>query len=167
MYLVSEGIEIYDIVSDGQADTVLQLIEQARVDGPVLVINSDVMLVSSNALQGFLQSVESVGTAESAALVFPQDDAKAYSFVSEAGWFTKAAEKRRISSFAMVGVYWFADAKELARRLRTVVQSAKAEPFLSEVFSLFQKNWAVTVPVGAVAEFGTPEKLRATIERFK
>lgn len=165
--LVDQSYEIYQIESDGQAHTVLQLIEQGDVVGPVVVINSDLMLVSSAAIPAFVAAMEQVGTAESGALVTPQEDAASYSFVSETGWFQRAAEKRRISAFAMVGVYWFADALELARRLRTVVSFAKGEPFLSAVFALYDKNWAVTCQPSAVAEFGTPEKLRATIERFR
>ena len=165
--LVDEGVEVWYFESDGQAHTILQLIEQAGVSGPVLVVNPDVMMVSSRAIRNFVAAMSNVGTAESGALVFPQDDAASYSFVSEAGWFTRAVEKRRISSFAMVSVSWFADAGELARRLRTVVSSAKGEPRLADVFAFYSRNWAVVAPVGAVAEFGTPEKLRATIERFR
>lgn len=159
-----QNIVFHTIVeTSGQADTVLQLLRLAQPKGPVLIINSDMGMRSQHAIKKFVDDVTIKTDAEAAVMVRQSTDAASYSFVSSIGPFTHAAEKKRISDWAIVGVFWFRSAHSLEVALMRMMQEyPHQEPYLSGVFEYYPEGTCVArgVHPGAVLEFDTSEKIR-------
>lgn len=160
-YIAPSGAAVPIEETRGQADTIYQLCRYGRTndDGPVLVINSDVLvshldmlaLLSHTSLHAMVTLVhESTNPALSYINKYPQP--------------TKYAEKQIVSKYGMTGVWAFASRGQLMRVLGEYLLSKEShgrEPYLSHVLHEFYPAYAVLRDRSTFIDLGTPEAVVA------
>lgn len=149
----------------GQADTVLQGLEQLRISpqsDAVLVMNCDGVVQDSDEIYRMWWPMEN----HFMHTLLVRDDRPAsappiYSYVDHPERPTQFAEKRRISDWAQAGVWYFPDAGSLRRELAVTVERAseRGEVYLSAVLPRLapargsvSRTWV---------DLGTPESISA------
>lgn len=153
----------------GQADTVLQLLDQTVALNQVLVVNSD-QGFKGHLLDLLCRSGHHDPQAQHALFTFDSTDPR-FSYVDRIPRFSLAAEKRVISTHAIAGAYWFACAYDLYRILHEHVQGPTdhaGEHYLSGALEAFAfrhgSGLALPLALGALLSWGTPEQLLADRE---
>lgn len=155
--------------TDGQADTVRRVLRTPRARDPeVLVLNCDV--VPSAGILDLLVAFGRASGAPLAVLVEPSTS-PAMSYVDRVPWFRRAAEKERISQWALTGAYWFASARNLQDRLEGLDDRARhgGELYLSGALRASPYDamgLSIACDPGTVLDWGTPEALAATGARL-
>lgn len=173
-YLIEEivrlGIRSYDIielgeVTSGQEDTVMQAAELVEEDEDLLIYNIDTMIkpeyLSKEAIvqaDGSVPLFEAEGTHWSFAKL---DEAQER--------ITEMAEKRPISSWGSVGLYYFRSWRDFSAAFAAMGEQLLAEygeiyiaPLYNYLIGQGRRIHPVFLPEDSYAALGTPEEL----ERF-
>lgn len=148
----------------GQADTVVELLRYFTLEdkGPVLVLNCDTSF-RGTVLRDFCHACWTTGM-KAGAVVVHRDDGSSYSFVDNAPIFHRAAERVRLSPWAIAGATWFRNTEILLDALGDALDSGvthNGERYLSTALGLVPgPKLAFPIREELFMEFGTPEKLR-------
>jgi dTDP-glucose pyrophosphorylase len=161
------GINDYRIESlsektDGQAVTVLKGIRCLNQEEPIFIFNIDTHLKKgsfvpgeiSGKYKGWLLLFKAPGTHWSFARINPQ------------GQVLEVAEKKRISDYASVGLYYFSSAHVFKRAMTAHSKQVKArygEKYVIPLYNyLLKKKYFVgsrVIPYESVIPLGTPEEV--------
>ena len=150
----------------GAVETCLQARDHLDPDQPLVIMDCDIAFRSPDWF-GALERATVEGDVDALLLSFRSTQPR-YSFaeVGEDGLVRRTAEKRAISSDALMGVYAFTAARtflDAADRLMTrQVDAAMPEYYVSLVFNeLISSGRRVGLVRGDFFSFGTPEELAA------
>jgi len=163
--LESEGVrvKIFHGSTGGAAETALLGLDLLDKEAPLVVVDCDVRFRSSE----FLESLFKNPPPYSGAVTYFHSSDSRYSFaeIDSTGLVIRTAEKKVISTNALIGCYAFSSAslfEEAARRqIVKGLQNPGQEHFMSPVFnSLIQNGGIVRAYRGEADSFGTPEELQ-------
>ena len=178
-YLIEEivrlGILSYDIieldeVTRGQADTVMQAAEFVEADEDILIYNIDTTIkpeyLPKEAIikaDGSVPLFEAEGTHWSFAKLDERQER-----------ITEMAEKRPISSWGSVGLYYFrqwqdfsAAFEAMADQLLTEYGEIYIAPLYNRLIEQEKTICPVFLPQNSYAALGTPEELKAFINQLE
>lgn len=166
-----KNIEIVEIdqITDGQATSAYVSRNSWALDAPLLIYNIDTY-VDPNSLQpkdirksadGWIPCFQVLG--------------EHWSFVKldSNGWASDITEKKRISNFASIGLYWFANASEyvqaydkfFADSLNLVKGERYVAPLYRQLVKSGKKICISDLPVGNVHVLGTPNELNLFLSK--
>jgi NDP-sugar pyrophosphorylase family protein len=152
----------------GAAETALLGMELLDRDTPLVIVDCDIRFSSPALLKDILRDPPPfVG-----ALTYFQSSNKNYSFaeIDSNGVVVRTAEKRVISSNALIGCYAFSKAsvfeKIASQQLHRGLPPGAKEHYMSEVFNgLIENGDLVRSYPGHVFSFGTPGELNTYLSR--
>ena len=152
-------------VTDGQATSAYESRGHWRLDDPLLIYNIDTR-IDAASLKPSLIRPRSDGWMPCARMAGGH-----WSFVAlgKDGWAVEVAEKRRISEYASLGLYWFARAGEYVSAYEHMQKEngewSKGERFVAPLYKHFirigKKISISELPVSMVDVLGTPDELEA------
>lgn len=146
--------------SRGQADTLLQLARHCQEDGPVLIVNSDVVFRTSE-----LDYLFRVLSFYDGSLLVQNASNPAMSYVDRVPHPTRFAEKERISDWGISGAWAHRSVFALRDALEKVVSDAgPGEPYLSHALNLVKGDWYAReiAPSIDMVDWNTPMALKAS-----
>ncbi|MEO1772043.1 glycosyltransferase family 2 protein [Candidatus Enterococcus ferrettii] len=175
-YLIEEivglGIKTYDIieldeVTNGQADTVMQAAEFINKDEDLLIYNID------TTIQPEYLSKEAIRQADGSVPLFKAEGTH-WSFAKldrPQERITEMAEKRPISSWGSVGLYYFRQWQDFSEAFEVMSDQLLAEygeiyiaPLYNYLIERGKTIHPVFLPEDSYAALGTPEELETFIK---
>lgn len=157
-----------DAVTDGQATSAYRSRDLWRLDAPLLIYNIDTY-IDPHRLSPSLIRAGSDGWMPCASL-----SGSHWSFVAlgAGGWAVEVAEKKRISSYASLGLYWFAKARDFLEAYEhmegKIWASADEERYVAPLYGrLIQRGGRVSIsvlPSSCVDVLGTPAELDSFVQ---
>ena len=154
-----------DGVTDGQATSAWLSRDLWHPDEPLLIYNIDTYVNPRALAPGHIRS----GSAGWVPCFQVPGDHWSFVKLNEDGWAVDLAEKRRISDFASIGLYWFAQAQEYAQAYERFFADAgnlvRGERYIAPLYrQLLDDGRPVSIsdlPPGDVHVLGTPAELEA------
>lgn len=142
----------------GQADTLMQMICATPLSSGtgIIVVNCDIVHTA-----GIDSVVRALLRGYSMSFLVHQSASLAMSYIDRYPVPNHFAEKERISSWAMSGVWGFSSPSELLRALESVVADPNREPYLSHAMNLMRgSRIAIECGLHTQIDLGTPEAVR-------
>ncbi|WP_205894590.1 glycosyltransferase family 2 protein [Pseudomonas oryzihabitans] len=158
-----------DSITDGQATSAYLTKDLWRADWPLLIYNIDTFVTPSSLSPDFIREGSDAWVP---CFQVPGDH---WSFVKLGSdqWATEFSEKRRISNFASIGLYWFARAEYFSQAYESFFSKpdslVKGERYIAPLYQelLFQglKISILDLPVEDVHVLGTPQELDSFLQK--
>jgi NDP-sugar pyrophosphorylase family protein len=158
-----------DNISEGAACTVLKAEELIDNESSLIIANSD-QLVDCE-ISAFLDHAE-VSSVDGLIMTFPaREDKWSYVSINGEGYAVEVAEKRRISSYATVGIYHFASGNAFVRGAHEMIRKdirVNGEFYVAPVYNeLIKKGARIAlwdIKRSAMHGLGTPDDLISYFE---
>ena len=127
------AVEIVVIAHDtnGPAETVFAMIEEAKIDGPIIIKDADSFFAPAVMPEGSFVAATDLRLALDIARV----GAKSFLVINEQGLVSGIVEKEVASNFISSGAYAFGDAGRFVTWLKAIRGAATGEVFVSHVVS--------------------------------
>jgi NDP-sugar pyrophosphorylase family protein len=151
-----------DYITSGQAETVLLLLKNIDNENPIIVANCD-QIVSWD-LSLFLHYCK-LNNLDGCIPVFESDSPKwSYALIDDSGFIVKTAEKKVISKFATVGIYYWKNKKICEDSIFEMFLNkdiTNNETYLCPAYNYLIKNGGKVMPWYDIQMngVGTPEDL--------
>lgn len=153
------------VPTDGQATSAYQSRDMWRLDAPLLIYNIDTY-VDPEGLSPSLIKPGADGWVPCAPL---SGDHWSFVALAKDGWAVEVAEKKRISDYASIGLYWFSSAADFVEAYEHMAADGCAEEggerYVAPLYRrLIQRGGRVSIsvlPRSSVAVLGTPAELDA------
>jgi len=161
---MSVGVMVLPEVTDGQADTVRQILHHFKIDGPFFVKDSDsAFWVTGNTLSMVKNGVCCCSVADYPHLL--NLDAKSYAQINDQGLLVGVAEKQVVSGQFGCGGYLFDDPDEFYRAYEDLGSSQ--ELYLSYVVEIMLSQGVIfhPIPCHGYRDYGTFESWEWTIHQ--
>ena len=152
-------------VTDGQATSAYQSRDLWFLDGPLLIYNIDTRIAPASLKPSFIRP-RSDGWMPCARMA---GDHWSFVALGEDGWAVEVAEKKRISEYASLGLYWFARAGEYVSAYEHMQEEgdewSRGERYVAPLYKHFirsgKKISISELPASRVDVLGTPDELEA------
>lgn len=170
------GTRICEVVADarvvripgltgGAAQSALAAMPYLEPESPVLIVDCD-MRFTSQEFNEIVGGGYSDMNLDGALLSFPSSESRFSYAEVRGGLVVRTAEKRPISSNALIGAYFFATASSFADGVAALMSRAleadAPEYYISMVYNeLIQRGARIGMAEGSFTSFGTPEELNS------
>jgi NDP-sugar pyrophosphorylase family protein len=160
-------------VTRGAAETCLFIKEQVDPDSALIIMDCDIWFDAPQYSQLLIESLADSDRVDAALLYFNSSDPR-YSYVRvKNGRAMETAEKVVISSNALTGAYYFAQARYFISHAEKYVATPLTELPVSEYYIAPLFNRLILEganvqarPARKLLSFGTPEELRFSMEKW-
>lgn len=170
--IIRLGIKTYDIYeldhqTDGQAATVMELAEEIDLEEEVLIYNIDTTIQASYLVKSQIRLADGC-----IPLFEAQGTHWSFARLNESGdQIVEVAEKRPISHWGSVGLYYFSRWRDFQRAYMAeaeVIKQEYGEIYIAPLYNHLLKEGKTIVPLflpqNSYASLGTPDELIEFIE---